>query len=115
MTTKPILAIGLMAAKAAMSVPAAIAQNQAVGKDSQNFIKAAIRCNLAEIDNGKLAQQKAKGLEVKAFGDMLVRDHAASNENAAQVTKQLGVTPPTGSGIAPKAEYLKLKVLWRGI
>lgn len=104
----PILAIGLAVA---MALSVSALQAQSTDKDSQTFIRAAIQGNFAEIDNGKLAQRKATSPEVKAFGDMLVTDHTAANAKATQVAKQLGVTPPNGSGMTPKAGYLKLKVL----
>jgi putative membrane protein len=103
-----MLAIGFAAA---MALSASAAQAQSADKDSQKFIKAAIEGNYAEIDIGKLAQEKGKSDAVKQFGAMLVKDHGAANDKAKQVASQLGVTPPTGSGVAAKAEYLKLKVL----
>jgi putative membrane protein len=108
MTTKLILATGLAAA---MAICASAAFGQAADKDSQKFIKAAIEGNYAEIDNGKLAQEKGNSDAVKQFGAMLVKDHTEANEKAKQVAGQLGVTPPTGSGVSAKAEHLKLKVL----
>jgi putative membrane protein len=107
MTSKLILATGLAAALAF----SASGNAQAAEKDSQKFIKAAIEGNYAEIDNGKLAQEKGNNDAVKQFGAMLVKDHSASNEKAIDVAKQLGVDPPSGSGVTAKAEYLKLKVL----
>jgi putative membrane protein len=110
----PILAAGratILAAAMAFSVSAALAQDKAADKDSQKFIKNAIEGNYAEVDAGKLAQEKGKSEAVKKFGAMLVKDHGAANEKAKQVATQLGVSPPTGSGVMHKAEYLKLKVL----
>jgi putative membrane protein len=100
-----------IAAALAFSATAALSQDKTADKDSQKFIKSAIEGNYAEIDNGKLAQEKGKREAVKAYGAMLVKDHGAANEKAMQVAKQLGVDPPTGSGMSAKAEYLKLKVL----
>jgi putative membrane protein len=108
MTKKLILAISLAAA---MALTASAALAQAPDKDSQKFIEAAIEGNLAEIDNGKLAQEKGVSEDVKSFGTMLVKDHTEANEKANEVASQLGVTPPTGSSLAQKADYLKLKVL----
>jgi putative membrane protein len=95
----------------AFSASAAMAQSKTADKDSQKFIKAAIEGNYAEVDVGKLAQEKGKNDAVKQFGAMLVKDHGAANDKAKQVAAKLGVEPPTGSGVSHKAEYLKLKVL----
>jgi putative membrane protein len=108
MTLKPVFAIGLAAA---MALAASAAQAQSVDKASQKFIKSAIEGNFAEIDIGKLAQEKGTSPAVKSYGDMLVTDHSAANDKAIQAANQLGVTPPSGSGMSEKAEYLKLKVL----
>ena len=90
-------------------------QNQAQAKKadsaSQSFIKSAIEGNYAEINVGKLAQEKGKSDAVKQFGQTLVTDHTAANEKAIAAAKEIGVTPPTGSGLMEKGTYLKLKVL----
>lgn len=109
-----IRAIGqaaVLAAAIAFSVSAAMAQDKTADKDSVKFIKAAIQGNYAEVDAGKLAQDKGKSDTVKQYGAMLVKDHSAANDKAIAAAKQLGVDPPTGSGVTAKAEYLKLKVL----
>jgi len=123
---KPIVAAGFAAALA-LTASAAQAQtaqplspsqqsqaksNQAKpDKDSQTFIKNAIEGNNAEVDVGKLAQEKGQSDAVKQFGAMLVKDHSAANTKAQDVAKQLDVTPPTGTSIGQKATYAKLKIL----
>ena len=110
MTRKFIFAAGVAAAMA-FSASAALAQEKNADKDSVKFIKNAIEGNYAEVDAGKLAQDKGKSDAVKQYGAMLVKDHSAANEKAIAAAKQLGVDPPTGAGMMAKAEYLKLKVL----
>jgi len=106
---RKLLLAGLAATMALSG--AAFAQDKTADKDSQKFIKAAIEANYGEIDAGKLAQEKGKSDAVKQYGAMLVKDHSDANEKAIRAAKQLGVTPPTGSAVSAKAEYLKLKVL----
>ena len=108
MTRNLMFAAGLAAA---LALSSSVAQAQSADKDSQKFIKAAIEANLAEIDVGKLAQEKSQSEAVKSYGSMLVTDHTANNEKATQVAHEIGVTPPTGSSVGEKATYLKLKVL----
>jgi putative membrane protein len=106
-----ILAAGLLAAAAfAFSAPA-FAQDKNADKESVKFIKAAIQGNIAEVDAGKLAQEKGKSDGVKQYGAMLEKDHGAANEKAIAAAKSLGVEPPTGSSVGEKATYVKLKVL----
>jgi putative membrane protein len=86
-------------------------QAQKADSDSQSFIKSAIEGNYAEINVGKLAQEKGNSAAVRQYGKMLVTDHTAANEKAIAAAKEMGVTPPSGSSVMEKGTYLKLKVL----
>ncbi len=99
-----------LAATMALSVSAALAADKGA-KESQKFIKSAIEGNYAEVDLGKLAQEKGKSQAVKDYGTMLVTDHGAANDKAKAAASQLDVKPPSGASMTEKAEYLKLKVL----
>jgi putative membrane protein len=103
-----MLVIGLAGALAAT---AAMAQTKQADKDSQKFIKAAIQGDIAEVDVGKLAQEKGQSNSVKQFGAMLVKDHGEHKIKAEEVASKLGVEPPTGSSIEQKMVYAKLKIL----
>ncbi|HXZ46458.1 MAG TPA: DUF4142 domain-containing protein, partial [Pseudolabrys sp.] len=72
--TGTMLAIALAGALAA---GAATAQTKQASKQSQKFIKEAIQGDIAEIDVGKLAQEKGQNDAVKQYGAMLVKDHGA--------------------------------------
>jgi putative membrane protein len=78
---------------------------------AKDFIKTSIQHNYAEIDAGKLAEEKAKNPAVKQFGAMMAKDHAEANEKAGAVAKVLDVDPPDSADMMHKAGYLKLKVL----
>jgi len=106
--TTAMLAVALGAALAATG---ALAQSGLVDKASQKFISSAIQCDIAEVDFGKLAQEKGQSDSVKHYGAMLVKDHGDHKTRAEQVAGELGVTPPTGSGIGANATYTKLKIL----
>jgi len=106
-----ITAVGAKAQTVAPPAKQAQPQPQKADKDSQSFIKNAIEGNIAEVDIGKLAQEKGKSDGVKKFGKMLVDDHSKANEKAKAAASQAGVEPPTGSSLSEKATYAKLKVL----
>jgi putative membrane protein len=112
MTRNFIIAAGVAAA---LVLPgAAFAQsnqNRQVDSATKKFITGAIQGDLAEIDVGKLAQEKGTDPSVKEFGQMLVKDHGAHKEKAEQLAKQMGVEPPSGLSVTQKTTYLKLKVL----
>jgi putative membrane protein len=75
---------------------------------SQAFLKKAIEGNYAEVQMGKLAQQKAQSDDVKKFGQMLSDDHSAANQKAMDVAKSMGMTPPNGPNAKQKADYDKM-------
>jgi putative membrane protein len=107
-TTGAMLAITLAGALVAS---AAVAQTRAADKASQKFIQEAVQGDIAEVDVGKLAQEKGQSANVKEFGAMLVKDHGAHKAKAEEVANELGVKSPTGSSMSEKATYAKLKVL----
>ena len=82
-----------------------------VEKDSQDFIKKAIQHNFAEIDAGKLAQEKAKSEAVKQFGAMMAKDHADANAKAQTTAKVLDVELPESADMMHQAAHLKMKIL----
>jgi putative membrane protein len=80
----------------------------AAEKHSEAFIKKAIQGNFAEVEMGKLAQQKGQNDEVRKFGQMLVDDHSAANQKAVDAANSIKVTPPDGPNAKQKADYDKL-------
>ena len=97
--TTALLAVALAGTLAATG---ALAQSKPVDKASQKFISSAIQGDIAEVDVGKLAQEKGQSDAVKQYGAMLVKEHGDHRTKAEQVAGELGVTPPTGSSIAQK-------------
>jgi putative membrane protein len=89
----------------------AVTSAWAADKRDQTFIKDAIEGNLAEVQMGKLAQDKGQSDAVKSFGQMLVTDHSDANQKATAVANQIGVTPPTEPNAKQKAMYDKLSKL----
>ena len=83
----------------------------AADKGSQKFITEAMQGNLAEVQVGKLAQEKGQNDAVRSFGQTLVADHSDANQKAAKVADQLGVKPPTEPNAKQKAVYDKLSKL----
>jgi putative membrane protein len=95
----------------AMTAALAVTSAWAADKKDQTFIKDAIEGNLAEVQIGKLAQDKGQSDGVKSFGQMLVTDHADANQKATAVANQIGVTPPTEPSAKQKALYDKMSKL----
>ena len=106
MSKKLVTQIGV-----ALAVLGSVAVASAADKGSQKFITEVIRGNLAEVQVGKLAQQKGQSDAVRSFGQQLVSDHSDANNQATQVADQLGVTPPKEPNAKQKAAYDKLSKL----
>ncbi len=49
--------------------------------------------NDADIENGRLAQERGRSADVKSFGALMVSDHTALNEQAGQLAQAAGLTP----------------------
>lgn len=111
MITK-IAASGVVALALVSTAPAAMAESQqqkpattqsTTPATGPSFVTKAIEGNLAEVQMGKLAQQKGQDDDVKELGEDLVEDHSAANEKAMELAKESGVTAPT----EPSAEHKK--------
>ena len=83
----------------------------AVAATQQAFITRAMQTNLAEVQVGKLAQEKGASQQAKSLGQMLTNDHQANQQKAERIAKQIGVTPPTSPGAMQKSDYDRLSKL----
>jgi putative membrane protein len=75
------------------------------------FFKHAAEGGIAEIEAGKLAQDKSNNPKVKDFGAMMVKDHGAANQKLADVAASKQITLPTTSSVGQMASKAKLEVL----
>jgi putative membrane protein len=69
-----------------------------VGVNAQDLSDAevahvAVTANAIDVDLAKLALERGRSDEVKAFARTMVEDHTGVNEQAAALAKKLGVTP----------------------
>jgi len=63
-----------------------------------DFMATAARSGMAEVELGKLAAQKATDPEVKKFGQMMVTEHTAANNELKALAGKKNVTLPTDVG-----------------
>jgi putative membrane protein len=77
----------------------------------QKFAMKAMEGGMAEVQLGKLAQQKASASDVKQFGEQMVTDHTKLNDQMQQLAPALGVTPPTQLSAKDQALQQKLENL----
>jgi putative membrane protein len=79
---------------AAAALAAAGAAQAQVSKKDQDFMTRAAAGGLYEVQAGTLAQEKGRSPTVKAFGEMLVKDHSAANDELKALASAKGVTLP---------------------
>jgi len=110
-TEKLLAALGAMLAMSALGVAAA--QEVALATDSpeSKFLVDAIRGDLAEVKLGELAQQRGESEGVREYGKMLAEDHAKAEKKAADLAKDLKVTPPTQPTSEQMQKYAALERL----
>ena len=98
----------LLALAMALPQPALLA---AVENPDSAFYKNAAEGGMAEVELGKLAQEKSSSQGVKDFGAMMVSDHSAANEKLKGIAATKGVNLPTSPSMGQVATKTKLEVL----
>jgi putative membrane protein len=83
------------------------------GPDASFYTKAA-EGGIAEVELGKLAQQRSSNQSVKDFGAMMVKDHGAANEKLKTVAASKSLSLPTSPSMGQMATKTKLEVLSGG-
>ena len=83
-----LVAVGLL-----IAVPCAKTETKLSTAD-KDFILAAAQGGMTEVKLGELAAQKGTRDDVKAFGQMMVKDHTAINDDLKALATQKGVTLP---------------------
>ena len=108
----PCAWLGALAAVAAMATLDATAQLTArqpsadtKSTDDSEFVQEAIRGNLAEIQMGELAKERAQSKDVRDYGRMLVDDHSKANQNAIAAAKSMNIAAPTEPSEQQKKEH----------
>jgi putative membrane protein len=81
------------------------------GMRDKMFLRQAAEGGMAEVKFGQLATQKASSSDVKAFGQKMVDDHTALNNEMAPIADSMGVKAPKNMNKKDQAEYDKLNGL----
>jgi putative membrane protein len=85
-------------------------QAAAAAGDS-TFLKNAAADSLAEVQLGKLAEQRATNPEVKAFGQRMVTEHGQANQELKLLAAQKDITLPGEIDAEHKVVYNRLASL----
>jgi putative membrane protein len=63
--------------------------------EQETFVKTMLMKNLAEAELGKLAATRAASSDIKAYAEMMVKDHTKANEDLRPMAQSLGIQIPT--------------------
>lgn len=77
----------------------------------RNFVMKAAQGGMAEVELGKLAQQKASSDDVKNFANRMVEDHQKANDELKQWVGTKSITLPTDLNAKDKATLDRLSAL----
>jgi putative membrane protein len=95
---------------AALMIAAPLAAFAASNPDA-SFYKNAAEAGIAEVEAGKLAQDKGASQKVKDFGAMMVTDHSAANDKLKALAASKDISLPSSSSVGQMANKAKLDVL----
>jgi len=77
----------------------------------KTFVQKAAIGGIAEVEMGKLAQQKGSSDQVKQFGSRMVEDHSKANDELKQIASSKGITLPTDLDAKHKSKMDKMQKL----
>jgi putative membrane protein len=82
-----------------------------VARADRKFIEEATEGGLAEVELGKLAQQKSQSTMVKEFGARMVQDHGKANDELKEIAESKGVQLPGAPDKSHQKDMDKLSKL----
>ncbi len=102
----------MIAAIGALGIAAVLCGSPAkAAEDATDFVKTAIRGNIAEIQMGELAEKKGKNPRVQELGKTLVNDHQKAKAQSVELAKKMKIDPPTRPTEDAKETYDRLAKL----
>ncbi len=84
---------------------------KAVQPDASNFAIAAADGGMMEVELGKIAQENASNPRVKAYGEMMVKDHTDANNNLKGIATSLNIAIPdsVSNDSRKEIDHMKMK------
>jgi putative membrane protein len=99
----------ILIALSALALAGTVFAEGKVSDADARAMKKLAAANLAEINAGKLAADKAKSAEVKKFGQQMVEDHGKMLDELKKLASAKGVSLPGTPDMEERAKTLKLR------
>jgi putative membrane protein len=94
----------------ALAIPPSYAQDKAkLAKGDAQSLRQMARADLAEIEAGKVAAEKATHPEVKKYGQHMVDEHSKMLEEGKKLAESKGMKPPAAPAKKHQAALKKLQ------
>ncbi|MEA3192397.1 MAG: putative rane protein [Betaproteobacteria bacterium] len=92
-----------------LAILAAPVHAQSLGKQDAQFLRQMGEADLAEVEAGKLAAQKASSAEVKQFAQHMIEEHSKGMKEGEGLAKAKGQQPPASPDKKHQAAMKKLE------
>jgi putative membrane protein len=79
-------------------------------QDNDDFVEDASAKGVAEVEAGKLAQEKGTAADVKSFADMMVKDHTAANTKLKTIADSKKLKVSDNAQLMDKAKSMILEL-----
>lgn len=88
--------------------------SSAINAKDKQFMRKAAQAGMAEVEEGRIAADKARSPEVKSFAERMVQDHSQAGDKLMQIAETLHVKLPTQPSQAQQKQLDKLRKLTAG-
>ncbi|WP_346833702.1 DUF4142 domain-containing protein [Pseudomonas abietaniphila] len=85
-------------------------QGAFAAQDNDDFVEDASAKGVAEVEAGKLAQEKGSASDVKSFADMMVKDHTAANSKLKMIADKKNLEVSDSAELVDKAKAMILEL-----
>ncbi|WP_296188768.1 DUF4142 domain-containing protein [Pseudomonas sp. UBA1879] len=85
-------------------------QGAFAAQDNDDFVEDASAKGVAEVEAGKLAQEKGSAADVKSFAEMMVKDHTAANAKLKSIADAKKLDVSDSAMLMDKAKSMILEL-----
>jgi putative membrane protein len=79
-------------------------------QDNDDFVEDASAKGVAEVEAGKLAQEKGTAADVKSFAEMMIKDHSAANDKLKTLATSKNLEVSDDAQLMDKAKAMILEL-----